>query len=432
MEAPCPIRLRAASQSILLGRCDSGFVWETDAHPWRQWSRAIFRPAPFGWARPRATRHSGIRRAGNPRSRDSARSRLIHLCQSTSAAPSTDLTFVSARDESPSSRPGCGSEPAQCCTTVTLGSCAGGKLRALTSGVAVCCSALLEGRQSLNRGAMSELIRNTLTAFLLSLILASPFASEAARASGADSAESLIAEGVELRRVGQDAEALSKFEKAYQLTPTPRAAAQLGLCLQAIGRWSEAEAKLSEALKAREDRWVQKNRDVLRESLEAVKANVARVEVNGGPDGAVVTINGREIGTFPLAQAVVVNAGAADIEVTKPGFVRGFRSLNLTGGQYQRVVIRLEEARDLTAAAPGPTPVSLAVNPEPGGAEEAGALGERADKPAKGPFYRRAWFWGAVGAAVVAGALAVALGGGGEAPGPTVDEKGVYQLGAAP
>lgn len=267
--------------------------------------------------------------------------------------------------------------------------------------------------------------------FILALTVASPFASVSARAAGGETAESLIAEGVELRRVGQDADALPKFEKAYQLSVNPRAAAQLGLCLQALGRWSEAEAKLSEALKSRGDRWVQKNREVLRDSLEAVKANVARVEVNGGPEGALVTVNGSEVGTFPLADAVVVNAGAVDIEVTKAGFARGFRSLNLTGGQYQRVLIRLEEARDLT---PPPASVSLAPSPEASGAAamEAGVVIQRADEPATRPVYKRAWFWGAVGAVVVAGALAVALGGSGDAPGPMVDDTGAYVPGGAP
>ncbi len=83
-------------------------------------------------------------------------------------------------------------------------------------------------------------------------------------AEGPSNTKQLSAEAVELRRAGQDAEALPKFEEAYRLSPTPKAAAQLGLCLQALGRWSEADARLSEALKAKDDTWVRKNRDILR------------------------------------------------------------------------------------------------------------------------------------------------------------------------
>ncbi|MCG5053595.1 MAG: PEGA domain-containing protein [Myxococcales bacterium] len=275
----------------------------------------------------------------------------------------------------------------------------------------------------------SATARRWLRAFFLGLVILS-----GGPAWAGDTAESLIAEGVELRRLGQDAEALSKFEKAYTQSSTPRAAAQWGLCLQALGRWSEAEARLSEALKARGDRWVQKNREVLRDSLEAVKANVARVEVNGGPDGALVTINGREAGTMPLQDAVVVNAGAVDIEVTKAGFARGYRSLSLSGGQYQRVLIRLEES-----LAPSAPVASAAANPLPttpsDGFESVSAQETQLNdaEPAGSPVYKKAWFWGVVGAVVAASVVAVALsGGGGTTPGPEVDDTGTYNPGAQP
>ena len=69
-------------------------------------------------------------------------------------------------------------------------------------------------------------------------------------ASAATTAEGLIKEGLELRRAGRDSDALAKFESAYNQSKTPRAAAQWGLCLQAVSRWSEADPLLAEALSA--------------------------------------------------------------------------------------------------------------------------------------------------------------------------------------
>lgn len=216
-------------------------------------------------------------------------------------------------------------------------------------------------------------------------------------------AEVLINEGIELRRAGQDAQALPKFEEAYRLAPTPRASAQWGLCLQAVGRWSEADGLISEALKSKSDPWVAKNRATLKDSLEQVKQNVARVEVYGGPDGANVTVNGRNVGTYPLSAPAVVNAGNLDIEVTKAGFKRGYRSMTIAGGHYERVLIRLEE----TEVASKPMANLLPVNDGTGTkAQDSGVAAHTGQTSSDDPaIYQRPWFWVAVGAVVVAGLL---------------------------
>src|SRR4051812_22766853 len=76
----------------------------------------------------------------------------------------------------------------------------------------------------------------------------------------AEDPEALIREGVRLRRAQKDQEALEYFQKAYDTGKTPRAAAQLGLCEQALGMWVASEKHVYEALKAAKDSWVAKNR----------------------------------------------------------------------------------------------------------------------------------------------------------------------------
>ena len=234
--------------------------------------------------------------------------------------------------------------------------------------------------------------------------------------------EQLIQEGLELRRAGQDLEALSKFENAYRNDPTPRAAAQWGLCLQALGRWSEADAKLSEALRAKTDRWIVKNRMTLKDSLELVKQKVARIEVYGGPEGASVSVNGQIVGKLPLSGPVPVNAGNVDVEVTKEGWQRGYRSIAIAGGEYQRVLIRLDEAQAPTTVANVPSAVSRPEDPAEGGLVTSAKEGA----PSAKPIYKKPWLWVAVGAALAAGALAIALSSGGGTTGPKVDERGVF------
>lgn len=159
---------------------------------------------------------------------------------------------------------------------------------------------------------------------------------------GETKSEALIKQGLDLRRSGRNVDALAKFESAYRLEQTPRAAAQWGLCLQAVARWSEADPLLEEALSATQDNWIRKYRGTLRESQEALKAHVGRIEVIGDPPGAIVFVAGREVGKLPLTAAVSVNEGSVDVEVEAPGYKRATRTLVVTGASHQRVVLRLE------------------------------------------------------------------------------------------
>lgn len=130
-------------------------------------------------------------------------------------------------------------------------------------------------------------------------------------ASAATPAEELIKQGLDLRRAGRDMDALAKFESAYGLAKSPRAAAQWGLCLQAVSRWSEAEPLLSEALSSPNEPWVKKNRETLKDSLEVVKTHVGRLQLSGDPAGATIRVGGNVVGTFPLPSAVTVTKASS-------------------------------------------------------------------------------------------------------------------------
>jgi hypothetical protein len=128
----------------------------------------------------------------------------------------------------------------------------------------------------------------------------------------ADPAELLIRQGVELRKKGRPDEALSSFQRAYDLAHSPRAAAQLGLCEMALADWVAAEGHLSEAA-ASSDPWIERNRTTLEASLGSVRRKLALVLVIGTPAGAVVAINGRIAGKLPHAVPMRVLPGAVTV-----------------------------------------------------------------------------------------------------------------------
>ena len=183
----------------------------------------------------------------------------------------------------------------------------------------------------------------------------------AARA-GQDShaeAERLIHHGIQLRRAHDDEGAQREFRKAYDLARTPRAAAQLGLAEQALGRWEDAERHVSEAVAAPGDPWVAKNRPALEGALGTIQAHLGRIEVIGDPVGASVSVNGKATGNLPLPDAVRVSAGEVDVDVRAPGYTPAQRTVSIVGGQYQKLVIHLAK-EEPPAPEPVATPIATA------------------------------------------------------------------------
>lgn len=202
----------------------------------------------------------------------------------------------------------------------------------------------------------------------LVLMLAVALGSAPREASAEDAhgeAERLIRHGLELRRAHDDDGAEKEFHKAYDLVRTPRAAGQLGLAEQALGRWEDAHNHLGEAIRTGNDPWVAKNREVLDDAMTTIQGHLGRVEVIGDPEGAEVSVNGRPAGKLPLAEPVRVSAGQVDIDVHAPGYTRVLRTVTIVGGQYQRIVIHLATESAWVpqlSAAPNPQP-TLPVEP---------------------------------------------------------------------
>jgi len=187
---------------------------------------------------------------------------------------------------------------------------------------------------------------------LAALIFFAVFAQAMSRPAAAQSpdreaeAEALVKQGNDLRRSGDDQGALPLMQKAFSLVPNPRRAVQLGLTELALGLWAEADHHLTFGLKAAKDPWIAENRATIAQSLREAKRHVGRVQIAGDPAGAEVLINGQMVGRLPLKQAITVAEGSVDVEVRAPGYRRAFRSVPIAGGQYQRLVIRLEQTSE--------------------------------------------------------------------------------------
>ena len=184
--------------------------------------------------------------------------------------------------------------------------------------------------------------RTVVTAFLavgLAMTVGAP--RPAAAAPAAD--EQLNDKGVELRRKGDDRGALEAFQKAYDMTHSPRATAQLGLVYQALGRWELAGPLVEKALQSPSDAWVKKYQPQLQDALGTIKQHLARIELTGEPAGAEVIVNGVSAGKLPLPAPLTVSIGTVDLQVRAEGYQPDIRKVNVAAFQYEHVFVRLDK-----------------------------------------------------------------------------------------
>jgi len=199
------------------------------------------------------------------------------------------------------------------------------------------------------------------------LLLAAALLIAAPRARAADSptveAETLIRQGVELRRQGQDERALPFFQKAHELSRTPRSAGQLGLAELSVGYWLDSERHLAEALAYPDHPWVAKNRASLEQSLKKARANIGEVTVTGLA-GAEVRVNGSVVGQLPLAAPLRLARGPVELELSAPGHVTARRTLTIAG-EAQTVAVTLEAESARTSGGGGGAKDTGGANPLP-------------------------------------------------------------------
>lgn len=236
----------------------------------------------------------------------------------------------------------------------------------------------------------------------------------AGRATGADASE-LIKEGIALRRQGDDAGGLQKFQQAYEAQQTPRTLAQIALAEQALGRWAAAHDHLAAALAASSDPWISRNQAALTRALTDIQPHVGRLEILGGPAGANVRVNGVSSGSLPLPGALTVATGSVLIEIAAPGFHPAQRSTLVRAGQITResfdpLTPVAQSTADATPATPRSAtepstvgPAASGVNGGPGeGQPDAARPPQDANEPSRLRLSAK-WVAGGIGAAALVG-----------------------------
>lgn len=176
---------------------------------------------------------------------------------------------------------------------------------------------------------------SSLVAILLATVVCS-----SVEAAEPETADQLLAKGVELRKKGDHAGALREFQAAHAKEPSGRTLAQMGIAEATLHSWVDAENHLSQALESTMP-WVEKNRATLEQTLQTVRTHTTEISIYG-TTGAVVTLEDKVVGRIPLPSVPRVNEGTVTVKVESRGYKPFVQTLPAKGGSQLIVTATLE------------------------------------------------------------------------------------------
>ena len=171
--------------------------------------------------------------------------------------------------------------------------------------------------------------------------------------------------GLALYGDGEFLLALVEFERAYQLSNNYKVLYNIGQVRIQLGRYAKAKEALEDFLKAggsnvSADRVAAVNKD-----LAALAERTASLNVIVNQEGVDIALDGKSIGTSPLSEPIVVDAGEHNLVLHKEGFYDNAQSITLAGRDQSEVKVELklipiaEQPKQFVGPAPvGPKPPS--------------------------------------------------------------------------
>jgi hypothetical protein len=185
----------------------------------------------------------------------------------------------------------------------------------------------------------------------IAIALTATFAPGTAPASPdeiATQTEALLKRGFELRRQSRPREALELFKEAHAHNPSGLTLVQMGLAEQDLKLWVDAEEHLAQALRSPETPWMKKNRRLVQQALEEVRANFGFLEVLGEPAGAEISVvvgdgQPRVVGRLPLNSSVRLPAGHVTVKAASAGYSEKEGTAVLSAGSAVRMHLALEK-----------------------------------------------------------------------------------------
>lgn len=148
-----------------------------------------------------------------------------------------------------------------------------------------------------------------------------------------------------LFRDGDHANAIIKFEHAYELSREPRLLWNVALCQKNLKRYTRMLATVQKLLDDAGPLLSAQDRKDAAELIDTIQAFVSRLQLTVSEDGAAIFVDDQQVGTTPLRAPVLLDVGARKIRASKKGFKDATVVREITGGDA--VALSLTLAREI-------------------------------------------------------------------------------------
>ena len=183
----------------------------------------------------------------------------------------------------------------------------------------------------------------TLDRLAFPLVLAFALALSSA-AAAQDDARTLFQRGQVAYSQGDYDAAISEWTQAYGLDPRPLLQWNLAQAYERLGQLDAAATALNLYLEHADP--ADEHQADARARLAAIRARIEStgITLHGGPEGAVVTLDGADAGRLPRPDALRVSAGSHRIVVRAPGYADFTSTVVVPAGTQTDVPVEMSAA----------------------------------------------------------------------------------------
>jgi hypothetical protein len=142
---------------------------------------------------------------------------------------------------------------------------------------------------------------------------------------------------LELFDRGQYAEALTEFQRAYSLAPSFRIQYNIGLCHAALGDAAQAVEAFTSYLREGAEHIPGPRRTQVESEVARLSKQLASLQLEVEEAGSDVTLDGAPLGAGPISRQLRLNQGKHTISVRSPDGTLKTQTVQLAGGQEQRL-----------------------------------------------------------------------------------------------
>jgi tetratricopeptide (TPR) repeat protein len=148
--------------------------------------------------------------------------------------------------------------------------------------------------------------------------------------------------GIELYSDGDFSLALIEFNRAYQLVSNYRVLYNMGQVNLQLGRYADARRALESYLKQGGSEIPQDRATSVQRDLAMLEQRTAFLTVTTSVTGAEILIDDLTVGTTPLSEPLLVDAGVHRISARKPGYLPRGEQITLAGADESTLALTLD------------------------------------------------------------------------------------------